>query len=159
LGLACCLSGVSPRARADDEPAPAPSGNADAQPDAGVDAGLAPQTSVVIEETDSKSEPPPFPAGEELQAIGDYIRGHSEDVHDCYTERVRSKPTLQGKMHARFQIGPNGRVIGATADGISDPPLLACVIAVVRKWEFDKPASGGKLSVVYPFVFKPIASQ
>jgi hypothetical protein len=25
----------------------------------------------------------------------------------------------------------------------------------VRKWEFDKPQSGGKLRVAYPFKFEP----
>ncbi len=128
-------------------------------PAAAEDAGAAKTPSVVIEETDNKSEAPiPLPVGEEKRAIGEYIQSHSEGVRDCYSDRVRSKPTLQGKLIARFQIGPNGRVIGAIAEGIVDPVLLACVVAEVRKWEFDKPASGGKLRVNYPYVFKPIGN-
>ena len=115
---------------------------------------------LVIEETDSKAEPPPpVPVGEERRAIGEYIQGHSDDVHDCYAQRLREMPALQGKLIARFQIGPSGRVIGAKAEGINDAPLAACVVAAVRKWEFEKPASGGKLSVAYPYIFKPIAAQ
>jgi outer membrane biosynthesis protein TonB len=59
------------------------------------------------------------------------------------------------KLVARFDIGPNGKVIGATADGIADRELIACVVQVVRKWEFEKPASGGKLRIAYPFRFEP----
>jgi len=56
---------------------------------------------------------------------------------------------------ARFDIGPSGRVIGATAEGITDRELIACVLAAVRKFEFDKPHSGGKLRIAYPFKFEP----
>ena len=30
-----------------------------------------------------------------------------------------------------------------------------CVVTAVRKWEFEKPQSGGKLRVAYPFKFEP----
>ena len=44
--------------------------------------------------------------------------------------------------------GDRALVVQDRSDGLA---------AAVRKWEFDKPQSGGKLSVAYPFVFKPIA--
>jgi len=56
---------------------------------------------------------------------------------------------------ARFDIGPSGKVIGATADGMADKELVLCVVTAVRKWEFEKPQSGGKLRVAYPFKFEP----
>lgn len=115
--------------------------------------------SISIEESDAKAELPPLPVGEEKRAIGDYIHGHSGGIEDCYRARVRERPTLQGKLIVHFQIGPNGHVIGATADGIADAPLNACVLGEVRKWEFEKPASGGKLRAGYPYVFQPQASQ
>ena len=46
-------------------------------------------------------------------------------------------------------------VIGAGADGIADRELIVCVVTAVRKLEFDKPQSGGKLRVAYPFKFEP----
>ena len=46
-------------------------------------------------------------------------------------------------------------MIGATADGITDRELIVCVLAAVRKFEFDKPHSGGKLRIAYPFKFEP----
>lgn len=112
--------------------------------------------SMVIEGEEPGEDPtPPIPQGDERKAIGDYIRDNSAEIRDCYARRLQDKPTLQGKLVARFDIGPNGKVIGATADGINDRELVICVVTAVRKWEFDKPQAGGKLRVAYPFKFEP----
>ncbi len=50
-------------------------------------------------------------------------------------------------------------VIGATAEGMGDRELSLCVVKVVRGWEFEKPQSGGKLRVGYPWVFTPTPAQ
>ena len=112
--------------------------------------------SMVVESEDGAEEPaPPVPQGDERLAIGDYIRDNSGPIRECYEKRLQERPTLQGKLVARFDIGPSGRVIGATADGITDRELIVCVLAAVRKFEFDKPHSGGKLRIAYPFKFEP----
>ena len=146
-------------------PAPPPQGATPPAPTppqggAGGDGAKQKQASIVIEESTSAAEPPPPPPmGEERAAIGEYIRTHTDDVRDCYDKRIKERPTLHGKLIARFDIGPSGKVIGATADGIADTLLVSCVVQVVRKWEFDKPAAGGKLRVAYPFVFKALAAD
>ena len=124
---------------------------------AGGDGGSKPKAaSMVIEEESTVNEaPPPAPVGEEKRAIGDYIRDNSRNIQDCYANRLQARPTLQGKVIARFDVGPNGKVIGATADGIPDRDLILCVVGVVRKWEFNRPASGGKLRIAYPWKFEP----
>jgi outer membrane biosynthesis protein TonB len=111
--------------------------------------------SMTIESDDGDDSAPPVPVADERRAIGDYIRDNSSDVRECYARRLQERPTLQGKLVARFDIGPHGKVIGATAEGIADRDLVLCVVTVVRKWEFDKPQSGGKLRVAYPFKFEP----
>ncbi len=112
--------------------------------------------SMTIESEETAEEaPPPAPQGDERRAIGDYIRDNSSDVRDCYARRLQERPTLQGKVVARFDIGPRGKVIGASADGIPDRELLLCVVGAVRKWEFEKPQGGGKLRIAYPFKFEP----
>ena len=119
-----------------------------------------PHASMVIEDAPAAAEtPPPAPQGEEKAAIAAYIRDNMGEVKRCYAQRVEDKPTLQGKLYAIFYIGPSGRVIGATTQGLQDNELSACVLKVVRKWEFEKPKSGGKLMVKYPFVFTPIAAR
>ena len=116
--------------------------------------------SLVVESEDPAEEPsPPVPQGDERRAIGDYIRDNSGPIRECYEKRLQEKPTLQGKLVARFDIGPSGRVIGATADGMTDRELIACVVTAVRKLEFDKPHAGGKLRIAYPFKFEPRPSK
>jgi len=111
---------------------------------------------MTVESEDPAEEPPPpVPQGDERRTIGDYIRDNSGPIRECYEKRLQERPTLQGKLVARFDIGPSGRVIGATAEGITDRELIACVLAAVRKFEFDKPHSGGKLRIAYPFKFEP----
>ncbi len=138
-------------ARADTAVAkPAPSGDGAARPKA---------ASMLVEEADEAEVAPPAPAGDEKRAIGDYIRTNSSDIQECYAKRLQERPRLQGKLVAHFDIGPTGRIIGATADGIPDRDLVLCIVTVVRKWEFDKPAAGGKLRIAYPWKFEPQPSR
>src|SRR6267143_1805243 len=102
---------------------------------------------------------PPAPSGDERRLIGDYIRNQTREIRDCYEKRLQERKTLQGKLLARFDIGPSGQVIGASAEGMGDRELSVCVVKVVRGWEFDKPQSGGKLRVGYPWVFTPTPGQ
>jgi outer membrane biosynthesis protein TonB len=123
---------------------------------AGGDNARAKAASMIIESEEPGEEAaPPVPQGDERKAIGDYIRDNSAEIRDCYARRLIERPTLSGKLVARFDIGPSGKVIGATADGMSDKELILCVVTAVRKWEFEKPQSGGKLRVAYPFKFEP----
>lgn len=116
----------------------------------------APRPSLTIEgEDEAEEQAPPIPQGDERKAIGDSIRDNSSGIRDCYARRLQEKPTLTGKLLTRFDIGPNGKVIGAMAEGIPDRELIACVVSVVRGWEFEKPQAGGKLRVAYPFKFEP----
>ena len=149
-------------ARGGDTPPPAQTDKpADKPGGAGGDGGAKPKAaSMVIEETSNTPDlPPPPPQGDEKKMIGEYIVSHADDVRECYQKRVQERPTLQGKLVARFDIGPSGRVIGATADGIGDAQLVACVVAAVRKWEFEKPVAGGKLRIAFPFKLTPEVGQ
>jgi outer membrane biosynthesis protein TonB len=139
---------LSSAARAAGSPvAPKPAAQPATSPSADV-AGL------VVEEQAAETVAP-APAGEERRTIGEYIRVHSGDVNACYEKRLQEAKTLQGKMVTRFDIGPNGHVIGASAEGLTDKELVTCVMKVVRSWEFEKPQSGAKLRVAYPWVFTP----
>lgn len=101
--------------------------------------------------------PPPAPSGEERRLIGDHIRGQTREIDACYQRQERKAP--RGKLVVRFDIGPNGRVIGATADGIDDRDLVLCVVNVVRSWTFARPRSSAKLRVAYPWIFPPVKAR
>jgi len=115
-----------------------------------------PTASLTVEgEEPGVAATPPYPTGTEKLAIRDRIVDSSRPIRECYEKRLAERPTLQGKLVARFDIGADGKVIGAGADGIADRELIVCVVTAVRKFEFDKPQSGSKLRVAYPFKFEP----
>ena len=156
LSLAIALSSLLGAAVWAADPPRAPAPPAAQKPQGGGGDARARTASMTIESEETTEEaPPPAPQGDERRAIGDYIRDNSADVRDCYARRLQERPTLQGKVVARFDIGANGKVIGASADGIPDRELLLCVVGAVRRWEFDKPQGGGKLRIAYPFKFEP----
>jgi TonB family protein len=154
VSLAAALA-VCAAAGAETAPEAAPAQPPPAQ--GGGDVAAKPKApSVVIEEENVEEDAPPVaPVGDERRLIGEYIRDHTREIRDCYEKRLQERKTLQGKVVARFDIGPSGRVIGASAEGIADRELIVCVVKVVRGWEFEKPQSGGKIRVVYPWVFTP----
>ena len=51
-------------------------------------------------------------------------------------------------------IDEQARVLAAGKYG-TDKTGYAQMLAAVRKFEFDKPHSGGKLRIAYPFKFEP----
>lgn len=107
-----------------------------------------------LAQTGLTADTPPSPDGEERRIIGEYVRSRLPQLTRCYEDRLTDLPGLQGRMMARFDIGPNGRVLGVSADGLDDRDLIRCVTETIRAWQFHKPASGGKLRVAYPIVFQ-----
>jgi len=99
------------------------------------------------------------PVGEERRAIGERVRAHVDDITTCYEARLSRRPTLAGRIMARFDIGSDGTVTSASADGIDDQELERCVVDAIRRWKFEKPGSGGKLRVAYPFVLRSKAGS
>jgi outer membrane biosynthesis protein TonB len=134
----------------------APDANVESTATAAAGKEARPKPSLTLEaEEPADSGPPPYPDGAEKVAIREYIVENSAPIRECYEKRLADRPTLQGKLIARFDIGPSGKVIGATADGISDRELILCVLNAVRQFQFEKPVSGGKLRIAYPFKFEP----
>jgi hypothetical protein len=101
------------------------------------------------------------PDGAERLSIGEYIREHAKPLQDCYDQRLsaeaarknNAESTLHGKLIIRFDIRDDGTVSDATASGISDRPLVDCVVSATSTWQFAKPAGGGRLRVAYPITF------
>lgn len=66
-----------------------------------------------------------------------------------------ARPTLAGRLTAHFTIDGDGRVVAATADGLDDAEVEACVAGVIQAIEFPRPDGGGTVQVNYPFEFHP----
>lgn len=81
-----------------------------------------------------------------------YIRRNIAQIQLCYEQELPGDPKLAGKVTVRFKIGPDGKVIEASAAGM--PPVDACVAGVISTIEFPPPRGGGIVSVNYPFIFQ-----
>jgi hypothetical protein len=74
----------------------------------------------------------------------------------CYEAGLRSNPTLQGRVTARFVIGRDGSVT-VSQDGGSDMPdqsVTQCVVRAYQGLSFPAP-EGGIVTVTYPILFQP----
>ena len=82
------------------------------------------------------------------------VRDRLPELEGVYSNAIRRKPDLHGKLLVRFRIDPSGRVQRAEpADGsFPDSAFVNDVLDKVRRWTFEPPA-GRMVEVLYPFVF------
>ena len=82
-----------------------------------------------------------------------YVRRQLEKLQYCYEQRLLGHPRLAGTVTVHFAINPDGRVASATADGMHDDKLEACVAGVIQAIEFPRTDDGSVVQVNYPFSF------
>jgi Ca-activated chloride channel family protein len=83
-----------------------------------------------------------------------YVRRQIEKIQYCYDKRLLGQPRLAGTVIVHFAISPDGRVASATADGMHDDELEACVAGVIKAIEFPRSENGDVVQVNYPFTFQ-----
>jgi Ca-activated chloride channel family protein len=74
----------------------------------------------------------------------------------CYERGLARKPSLEGRVSARFVIGSDGstsKVADAGSD-LADAGVTSCVLAALSGLSFPQP-EGGTATVVYPILFTP----
>lgn len=84
------------------------------------------------------------------------VRSNVDDVRDCYNAGLRNNAALGGTLTIDFTIDARGRVAQSKpADGgdFEDPKVAQCIADAIANWEF--PASGGEVTVSYPFNLDP----
>jgi MYXO-CTERM domain-containing protein len=77
----------------------------------------------------------------------------------CYEQGLRTNPTLQGKVTAKFEIDAAGSVAGAK-DGGSDLPdsaVVQCVLRAFQQMSFPQPEEKANTNVTVPINFTPAA--
>jgi hypothetical protein len=84
-----------------------------------------------------------------------YIRRQLNQIQYCYEKRLMSRPSLAGTLTVHFTISGDGPVVAATANGLDDAEVEACVAGVIKAIEFPRPDGGGTVQVNYPFEFHP----
>jgi TonB family protein len=85
------------------------------------------------------------------------IRRQLAPVRRCYERKLaEAGADTGGRLVVRFVIEAEGSV--AEASVVSSDfgaELDGCVVNAVMRWRFPKPPGGGRITVTYPFIFKP----
>ncbi|MEZ4442597.1 MAG: VIT domain-containing protein [Polyangiaceae bacterium] len=92
------------------------------------------------------------------EVIQRIVRQNFGRFRGCYQLALRQDPHLAGRIVARFVIGRDGSVANATAEGMGDRAMEACVAAAFRALSFPVP-EGGIVTVSYPIVFQPEGAE
>ena len=88
------------------------------------------------------------------ETIRRVIGNHLNEVRHCYSQRLVSRPDLQGRVAVRFMIGVSGAVqlSAVTSSDVGDPQVGTCIANAIKRWDFPAPEGGGAVIVNYPFV-------
>jgi Ca-activated chloride channel family protein len=84
-----------------------------------------------------------------------YVRQHLAKVRYCYEKALVIDHDLEGEVAAEFLITPEGATSSVAVTGVGDPPLHACVAAIIEDLQFPKVDGGGQIRVRYPFQLRP----
>ncbi len=80
-----------------------------------------------------------------------YIRRKLPRIRHCYEMALLATPGLSGTVDTTFRINPNGKVLAASASGMEQEELHACVAEALSSIQFPAIASKGYVEVRYPF--------
>ncbi|MCP4499455.1 MAG: AgmX/PglI C-terminal domain-containing protein [Deltaproteobacteria bacterium] len=73
----------------------------------------------------------------------------------CYENSLRSNERLEGKIVFSWTISSSGHVEKAKnkSSSLNDKNVASCLLKHIQELEFNEPRGGGRVEVVYPFVF------
>jgi Ca-activated chloride channel family protein len=84
-----------------------------------------------------------------------YVKRRVAQIQYCYEKALLRTPALAGTLTTQFVISPDGLVAAATATGLGDKEVEACVAQTLKAIEFPRVEGGGTIQVNYPFVLRP----
>jgi len=95
-------------------------------------------------------------SGVDEVGIAMVVRHHLPKVRACLERRLKTSPTLSGRVEVQFTIAEDGTVPSAfvTRDTVGDPTVGECIVGEMKTWRFPRPADGA-VNLIYPFVFPP----
>ncbi|MFT3697144.1 MAG: AgmX/PglI C-terminal domain-containing protein [Kofleriaceae bacterium] len=86
------------------------------------------------------------------EQVDKVITDHWTEIRGCYTERVKTKTKLEGKLIVVMTIEEKGNVSDVKVTQSLDPEVDACVQKAIKALTF--PAPGQQVKLKYPFDFK-----
>ena len=91
---------------------------------------------------------------EDREAIRRAVRRVQSKLDGCYQEALLTAPGLGGTVSASFVVGESGGVSGATASGVGNAAVEACIAQILGSIQFPR-LSCGPARAVYSFLLKP----
>ena len=61
---------------------------------------------------------------------------HNHDVLNCYQQRLKSKPKLEGELHLEFLVSASGTMTDLKVTQSVDPEVDRCVVNEAKSWKF-----------------------
>lgn len=83
------------------------------------------------------------------------IREHEPVLRNCYTQRLKYKPHLAGRVTVELTINGDGKATHIHTKGF-DEELDRCLCEKLGELHFET-LSGGEVKASYPFYFSPPA--
>lgn len=100
--------------------------------------------------------PAPTVEGGELatEIVRRHVRRKESQLAYCYEKELPASPRLGGTVTASFTINEAGRVFGATAAGLGNAAVEACIAEALRSLDFPRP-EGGLVRATFAFQLTP----
>lgn len=97
--------------------------------------------------------------GEIPEEVGDaggvkkIVRSNSGQLKYCYEQRLKVKPTLEGRVEMEWVVsGQAVTSVTVAYNGTGDEELATCIKRKIRQWRFPADVEG---TFTWPWVFKP----
>ena len=99
--------------------------------------------------------------------IQDRVREVVPLVKECYDLALHNNPQSGGKLVVRFVMGGEPEIGGVVEESevvemegfAPDSRIRECVRETMYALDFDPPSDGGRVTVTYPFTFRPKAED
>jgi len=86
---------------------------------------------------------------------------HTGQIRACYTEALRKRPRLEGRVRVQFLVKNDGLVAWAKVEtsSLNDASADRCLITTIRGIPFPPLAGKGMVNAIYPFTFENVGSS
>ncbi|MGQ9852014.1 MAG: AgmX/PglI C-terminal domain-containing protein [Candidatus Oleimicrobiaceae bacterium] len=68
--------------------------------------------------------------------IAEVLARHNQEIQECYRQRVKINPSLEGRIDLRFEVAPDGSVsrVEVVESTLDDAELESCLVSSMLRW-------------------------
>ncbi len=68
--------------------------------------------------------------------IAEVLARHNQEIQECYRQRVKINPSLEGRIDVRFEVAPDGSVskVEIVESTLGDAELESCLVNCMLRW-------------------------